>query len=377
MEADPSRKAMLWQTVTDQFSQMDMPDTTDDMGGAFKQRGRPSALPFLPPRGAGSRSGLSGASTGRGSSIASSRCSSVYSRDSSACSESSSRAPSSRAPSTPGSRRSSKRSNASSSFPSCHSASANPSFKASVWDAVADDDDKAPEVEKIDDHAQKPVLPKLESQVLPALVGVAWQDPQEADLDKCRMAFSPGAKHPSMTKREFFDLPASDSRPESRLSDWDGALFNNMSFDDRADSFNVLDGVGRDPFDDLDDLRVGSPMMPTPPSGLRKAPPAPRPKGQRKLPPVSLEAADAALSAALGDVALTSARSGRSSGSAASSMPAAAVPPPIKNAWAAAPEQPQAPPPANRYTRPGMRPQMLPRGDALADTEDAHTKLSL
>jgi len=253
------------------------------------------------------------------------------------------------------------------------------SFKASVLDSVKDDD-KAPEVEMIEDDAQKPVLPSLESSTLPALVGVAWHDPQEAELDKYHMAFGPGAKHSSTTKRELFDFPAIDSRPQSRLSDWHGTSFNNILDDERTSSFSALDLLGKDPFDDLSDLPDGGSMMPSPPLGARKATPAPRPMGHRKLPPVSLEAADAAS----GDMAATSACSGRSSGSAAPSTAAAAAaaapPPPIKNAWVATPEQPQVPPPATRYTRPGMRPHIVPRahaGEAFADTNDALTKLSL
>jgi len=362
-EADRSRQALLWHTVTEPCADIDMLDTSDDLSGSFMRRGRPGALPSLPP------------GSGRCSSIASSRCSSVYSRDGSARSERGSRAPS-----ITSNRRSSKRSEASGSFHSWHSMPTSPSFKASIWDAVDGDDDKAPEVEMIEDHAQQPGLPRLESTALPSLTGVAWQDPQEADLDKCRMAFSPGAEHPSKTKADPFDskadpfdFPAFDSRPQSRLSDWDGASFHTAIDDDRTSIFNVLEGVGKDPFSDLTVSSGGSSKIPTPPSGLRKAHAAPRPKGQRKLPPVSLEAADAALSAALDDTLSPSACSGRSSGSGA---PAA---PQIKEAWMA-PSEPQAPPPTSRFIRPGLRPLTLPRagtGEATLDDESVQTKLSL
>mmetsp|Transcript_90358 Transcript_90358/g.234327 ORF Transcript_90358/g.234327 Transcript_90358/m.234327 type:complete len:394 (-) Transcript_90358:532-1713(-) len=375
------KKAMLWQTVMDQCTDVDTFGVTGVAGSSSKPREHPGHLPHLPSHGGSSRGGQSNVSTGRCGSRASSRCSSTYSRDSSARS-----VQSSRCPSISSSRACSTRSGATSTVRSRDSAPGRHDIKRLPWDVVECDDDKAPEVEEVEVRTKMPSLPPMESSMIPPKIGVAWQDPQLEQLDKCRLGFSAGSKVSSIAKRDIWDFTASDSHAPSHVSDEDSTL--NDIFGDRSFDFNAFDDLPKDPFDEPADLWGSGFTTPTPPTGARKTPSAPRPPG-RKLPPVLSEAADAtstvvsndstghrevlpvpleasgAASSADSKDILAFASSGHTEGSAAV--------PPIKEAWGG-PQQPRAPPPANRFMRPGMKPQIV---STTTDSSEARTKLSL
>jgi len=340
------KKAMLWQTVEGECADMDANALVNTHDG----RKHPCNLPFLPPVSGGSRSGLSTVSTGRCSSRTGSRCSSVYStRDSSAGSTQSSRTGST----SRGCPRHTKKKGA----PSCRSSDLTPAnlhFQKSLWDAVSsndsDDADETPQVEKIETYINKqPSRPLKESRALPSLVGMAWQDPAEAEVDSLHGTHGPGSESFAMLERGHFILPPSDSRPQSRLSDLGDPIFN----DHRSTVFDGgFDHLPRDqmasvdkPIDLLEGSKLTCPSRPTArPNSMNQH------TGRRKLPPVSLEAAEAAMDECMRDLT-PFAYSGHVEDTAA-----AVALPGVKEAWAT-PERPQAPPQKGRFTRMACRPQ--------------------
>jgi len=234
-------------------------------------------------------------------------------------------------------------------------------FKTSLWDAVKGDEYEAPEVEPVEAHTKRPSGPLEELPSLPPLVGVAWQDQEDMWADQRQMSY--------MSERHHFIASPTDSRPQSRISTLDDPIFDGLKPGVLDDCFNHLPREPKDPFDDPLASKDGGLNIPTPPASTQKS--GERTMMRRKLPPVSLEAAEAAVDAAIHDLA-PSARGG------SVAEAATVAPPSIKHAWVT-PEQPQAPPPANRFMRPAFRRPLPMEADAESSPEasSSETKLSL
>jgi len=324
------KKAMLWQTVAEECTDA----CTSSFASTCGDSKRASNLLSLAPHRASSRSSATSVSTGQCSSRTGMRSSSLCS-----CETSESSMQSSRTSSIARSATRANRTKDAPSLSSSDSAPASPRFTMSVWGAGQDDDDdddddddgdRVLEVEKIEAHT----------------------------------------KQSPITEREYFFFPSSDSRPRSRLSDLDDDIFGTNI----GRYAGALNDEPADPFADAAEARGDRLTMPTPPASTQKA--RQRPGGHRKLPPVSLEVAEAALKAVADDLT-PSAHSGDLADSAAANASAAApaaataTAPAIKEAWAT-PRPPQVPPSGNRYGRPASR-----RRASLSQAADSRMKLSL
>mmetsp|Transcript_2047 Transcript_2047/g.5120 ORF Transcript_2047/g.5120 Transcript_2047/m.5120 type:complete len:318 (+) Transcript_2047:55-1008(+) len=299
------KKAMLWQTVAEECTDA----CTSSFASTCGDSKRASNLLSLAPHRASSRSSATSVSTGQCSSRTGMRSSSLCS-----CETSESSMQSSRTSSIARSATRANRTKDAPSLSSSDSAPASPRFTMSVWGAGQDDDDddddddgdRVLEVEKIEAHT----------------------------------------KQSPITEREYFFFPSSDSRPRSRLSDLDDDIFGTNI----GRYAGALNDEPADPFADAAEARGDRLTMPTPPASTQKA--RQRPGGHRKLPPVSLEVAEAALKAVADDLT-PSAHSGDLADSAAA------------NASAAAPAAPPAPPTAPPAA-PGAASSAAPALAALA-----------
>jgi len=321
----------------------------DILVGARGDSSRQNDLPCSPPNGKGGRSGVSIASTGRCSSQGSSCWSSAHSGISSKpCgmqSSSTGSVHSSRTSSTAHSASRPRENKCASRFASNDSTPANPHVKASLRDAVQDSGgDKALEVEKIDAHTRQPRRSPMEFLVLQPVISLAWQDPAEAGAERnCTIVAA--ASQPLSGSPSDLDDPIFGSA----LDDVPSNAFNDLT------DFGDLDDVPRNPLNESVDFGERSLMTLAQPTSSWRT--SQRPTGDRILAPVSLEAAEAALSAVINE-------------SAAGVAASRAVVPAIMEAWG--PEQAHGPPPANSFTRAASR-----QRPSSSQVQGVHARLSL